>query len=56
MRLTIRAFSQALSGPDFAIPKVIKKIGYYCFPMLSIQIKMKKNMDYQELVGFEPTT
>ena len=24
MRLTIRAFSQALSGPDFAIPKVIK--------------------------------
>ena len=25
MRLTIRAFSQALSGPDFAIPKVIKK-------------------------------
>ena len=33
---------QALSRPDFAILKEIKKLGYYCFHMLSIQIKKIK--------------
>ena len=38
MTLAIRA----LSRPDFAILKEIKKLGYYCFHMLSIQIKKIK--------------
>ena len=51
MTLAIRA----LSRPDFAILKEIKKLGYYCFHMLSIQIKKIKKK-YGELVEFELTT
>ena len=40
MTLAIRA----LSRPDFAILKEIKKLGFYCFHMLSIQIKKKKKI------------